>query len=77
MTSGSKPAFIRWRGPWSGRERRAELRAGRKGTGVLIQVVNYWPHSGPSMDAADQQFAAAAARAGYVIVGSDRDEEES
>jgi len=29
------------------------------------------------MDAADQKFAAAAARAGYVIVGSDRDEEES
>lgn len=74
MTSGASPAFIFWRGKWSGHERRAELRAGRKGRGELIQVINYWPHSGPSMDAADRQFAAAAERAGYVIVGSDRDE---
>ena len=70
-----KPAFIKWNGRRNGQERRAELRAGRKGQGELIQVVNYWPHSGPSMDAADRQFAAAAAEAGYEIVGSDRDED--
>ena len=71
----AKPAFIKWNGRRNGQERRAELRAGRKGNGELIQVVNYWPHSGPSMDAADRQFAAAADSAGYEIVGSDRDEE--
>ncbi len=70
-----KPAFIKCNGRRNGQERRAELRAGRKGNGELIQVVNYWPHSGPSMDAADRQFAAAAEANGYEIVGSDRDEE--
>ena len=40
-----------------------------------IQAVNYWPHSGPSLAAADRVFAQAAATRGYKIVGSDRDEE--
>jgi hypothetical protein len=70
-----RPAFVKWNGRKNGQERRAELRAGRKGEGKLIQVVNYWPHSGSSMDAADRQFAAAAERDGFEIVGSDRDEE--
>ena len=69
-----KAAFIKWNGRRNGQERRAELRAGQKGKGELIQVVNYWPHSSPSMDAADRQFAAAAEANGYTIVGSDRDE---
>jgi len=70
-----KPAFIKWHGKRNGQERRAELRAGERGQGKVVQVVNYWPHSGPSMDAADRIFADAAKRDGYTIVGSDRDEE--
>jgi len=70
-----KPAFIKWHGKRNGQERRAELRAGERGQGKVIQVVNYWPHSGPSMDAADRTFAQAAERDGYTIVGSDRDED--
>ena len=70
-----KPAFIKWHGKRNGQERRAELRAGERGQGKVIQVVNYWPHSGPSMDAADRKFAQAAERDGYTIVGSDRDED--
>jgi len=71
----AKPAFVKWNGRRNGQERRAELRGGAKGEGKLIQVINYWPHSGPSMDAADRQFAAAAEAEGYEIIGSDRDEE--
>lgn len=70
-----KPAFIKWNGRRNGQERRAELRAGERGQGKVIHVVNYWPHSGPSIDAADSLFAAAASANGYKIVGSDRDEE--
>lgn len=71
-----KPAFIKWNGRKNGQERRAELRAGEKGNGKLIQVVNYRPHSGLSMDAADRLFAAAAEAAGYTIVSSDRNTED-
>jgi hypothetical protein len=71
-----KPAYVKWKGRWNGQERRAELRAGAKGHGALIQIVNYWPHSGPSMEAADRAFAFAAAQAGYTIVDSDRNVEE-
>ena len=70
-----KPAFIKWNGRKNGQERRAELRAGERGRGKVIQAVNYWPHSGPSLAAADRVFAQAAATRGYKIVGSDRDEE--
>jgi hypothetical protein len=72
-----KPAFIKWYGKQNGQERRATLRAGAKGQGKVIQVVNYWPDSGPSMDAADRIFTEVAAREGYTIVGTDRDEEYS
>lgn len=68
-------AFIKWQGRKNGQERRAELRAGERGTGKVIAVVNYWPHSSASIDAADRIFTEAAKRDGYVIVGSDRDEE--
>lgn len=71
----SKPAFIKWNGRRNGQERRAELRAGEKGAGAVLQVVNYWPHSGPSIDAADRIFSEVAEREGYEIVGGDRDEE--
>lgn len=70
-----KKAFIKWYGKQNGQERRAELRAGERGTGRVIQVVNYWPHSSASLDAAANIFEQAAARNGYTIVGSDRDEE--
>ncbi len=70
-----KPACIKWNGRKNGQERRAELRAGANGSGRVIQVVNYWPLSGPSVDAADRIFSEVAAREGYEIVGSDRDEE--
>jgi hypothetical protein len=70
-----KPAFIRWHGQKNGQERRATLRSGVKGQGQVLQVVNYWPTSGASMEAADRVFAEVAKREGYTIVGSDRDEE--
>lgn len=70
-----KKAYIKWYGKQNGQERRATLRAGANGTGKALQVVNYWPHSGPSMDAAYNIFIEVAKREGYEIVGSDRDEE--
>ena len=70
-----KPAFIKWYGKQNGQERRAELRAGARGQGKVLQVVNYWPHSGPSMESADRIFDEVAARDGYVVVASDRDQD--
>lgn len=70
-----KPAYIKWYGKKNGQERRATLRAGRQGNGEILQVVNYWPHSGPSMEAAWDIFCQVAADEGYEIVGSDRDSE--
>jgi hypothetical protein len=70
-----KKAYIKWHGKQTGQERRAELRGGAKGTGAVIQVVNYWPHSGSSVDAAYDIFQEVAEREGYEIVGTDRDEE--
>lgn len=71
-----KPAYIKWYGTRNGQERRAELRAGARGTGKVIQVVNYWPDSSASWDAADRVFSEVAAREGYEIVGSDTTTEE-
>lgn len=69
-----KSAFIKWHGQRNGQERRATLRAGAKGTGRVLRVVNYWPESHGSVDAAYSIFQAAAHNEGYTIVGSDRDE---
>lgn len=70
-----KPAFIRWYGKQNGQERRATLRAGAKGEGKVLQVVNYWPHSGPSIEQAYKIFSEVAERQGYAIAGTDRDQE--
>jgi hypothetical protein len=70
-----KEAYIKWYGAKNGQERRATLRAGANGTGKVLQVVNYWPNSSRSMEAAYDIFAEVAQREGYEIVGTDRDEE--
>jgi hypothetical protein len=70
-----RPAFIKWYGKQNGQERRATLRAGANGNGKVLQVVNYWPHSGKSIEAAGRIFEEIAVREDYEIVGSDRDEE--
>ena len=70
-----KPAFIWWYGRKNGQQRLATLRSGKRGYGRLIHMVNYWPDSGSSMEAAYRMFQAAAEREGYTIVGTDRDEE--
>lgn len=72
METTMKPAYIRWFGQVRGQERRATLRAGRKGTGQVLWAVWYWPHSGPSVEGAYRIFHEVADRDGYEIVGSDR-----
>lgn len=70
-----KKAYIKWYGKQNGQERRATLRGGENGAGKVLHVVNYWPHSGASIDAAYAIFTEVAKREGYEIVGSDRNEE--
>lgn len=69
-----KPAFIKWYGKKNGQERKATLRAGTKGTGKIIETVNYWPDSAASNQAAWDIFQSRARIEGYQIVGSDRNE---